>query len=284
MRDKVCLVTGANSGIGRATVEALAAQGAQVVMVCRDVGRGERAKAKIESRVAGANLDLIIGDLSSQDEIRRVAAEFEQRHSRLDVLVNNAGVLLGRRQETVDGLEATFATNHLGHFSLTHLLLPTLKASAPARIVNVSSDAHHGARLDFSDLQSRRSYSGFRAYCNSKLANVLFTYELARRLEGSGVSVNALHPGVVRTRIGRSGPLAARLFFLLGAPFLSSPKQGAETSVYLATSPEVEAVSGKYFLKKAERRTSRLSYDRDVARRMWDVSIELTKPAADRAP
>ncbi len=283
MRHKVCLVTGANSGIGRATVEALAGQGAKVVMVCRDARRGRNAKAKIESRVEGANLDLVIADLSSQDEVRRVAAEFKERQSRLDVLVNNAGVFLGRRLETVDGLEATFATNHLGFFLLTNLLLDTLKASAPARIVNVSSDAHHSARLDFNDLQGLRRYSGLRAYCNSKLANVLFTYELARRLEGSGVTANALHPGVVRTNIGRRGPLAARLFFLLGAPFLLSPKNGAATSIYLATSPEVEGLSGKYFVKKAQRRTSGLSYDRDVARRMWDVSVELTNLAADRA-
>ncbi len=276
MKGKHCLVTGANSGIGFATAEELASRGAAVVMVCRDKERGEAARARIAKRVPEASIDLLIADLSSQAEIRRLAAQLIDRYARLDVLVNNAGVFLGSRRETADGLEATFAINHLAYFQLTNLLLPLLKASAPSRIVNVSSNAHDGARLDLSDLNSASRYNGMRAYRNSKLANLLFTYELARRLEGSGVTANALHPGVVGTRIGRASPLAARLFFILAKPVLLSPRKGAATTLYLATSPEVEGISGKYFMKRAPRETTPVSHDRELAEELWRISERLT--------
>ena len=276
MRDKLCLVTGANSGIGRATAEELARRGATAVMLCRDRGRGEAARARIESRVSGARLELLIADLGSQRSVRRAAEEFKSEHPRLDVLINNAGAFWGRRQVTGDGLEATFAINHLGHFLLTQLLEEELKASAPSRIVNVSSSAYKAARLNLADLQSERGYDGMRAYGNSKLANILFTYELARRLDGSGVTANCLHPGVVRTRIGRNAPLLIKLFFLVMKPLLLSPAKGAATTVYLATSPEVERVSGKYFVKQVPQPTAARTYTEQTARRLWEISEKLT--------
>ncbi|MEE8519838.1 MAG: SDR family oxidoreductase [Gemmatimonadota bacterium] len=275
MRDKLCLVTGANSGIGRATAEELARRGATVVMLCRDRGRGEAARARIASRVDGARLELLIADLGSQRSVRRAAEEFKSAHPRLDVLINNAGVFWGRRQVTGDGLEATFAINHLGHFLLTQLLEEELKASAPSRIVNVSSSAYKAARLNLADLQSERGYDAMRAYGNSKLANILFTYELARRLDGSGVTANCLHPGVVRTRIGRNAPPLIWLFFLVMKPLLLSPAKGAATTVYLATSPEVERVSGKYFVKQVPQPTAARTYTEETARRLWELSEKL---------
>ena len=275
MRDKLCLVTGANSGIGRATAEELARRGATVVMLCRDRGRGEAARARIASRVDGARLELLIADLASQRSVRRAAEEFKSAHPRLDVLINNAGVFWGRRQVTGDGLEATFAINHLGHFLLTQLLEEELKASAPSRIVNVSSSAYKAARLNLADLQSERGYDAMRAYGNSKLANILFTYELAKRLDGSGVTANCLHPGVVRTRIGRNAPPLIWLFFLVMKPLLLSPAKGAATTVYLATSPEVERVSGKYFVKQVPQPTAARTYTEATARRLWELSEKL---------
>ena len=276
MRDKLCLVTGANSGIGRATAEELARRGATVVMLSRDRGRGEAARARIATRVDGARLELLIADLASQRSVRRAAEEFKSAHPRLDVLINNAGVFWGRRQVTGDGLEATFAINHLGHFLLTQLLEEELKASAPSRIVNVSSSAYKAARLNLADLQSERGYDAMRAYGNSKLANILFTYELARRLDGSGVTANCLHPGVVRTRIGRNAPPLIWLFFLVMKPLLLSPAKGAATTVYLATSPEVERVSGKYFVKQVPQPTAARTYTEETARRLWEISEKLT--------
>ncbi len=275
MRDKLCLVTGANSGIGRATAEELARRGATVVMLCRDRGRGEAARARIATRVDGARLELLIADLGSQRSVRRAAEEFKSAHPRLDVLINNAGVFWGRRQVTGDGLEATFAINHLGHFLLTQLLEEELKASAPSRIVNVSSSAYKAARLNLADLQSERGYDAMRAYGNSKLANILFTYELARRLDGSGVTANCLHPGVVRTRIGRNAPPLIWLFFLVMKPLLLSPAKGAATTVYLAASPEVERVSGKYFVKQVPQPTAARTYTEETARRLWELSEKL---------
>ena len=223
----------------------------------------------------GARLEMLIADLGSQRSVRRAAEEFKSAHPRLDVLINNAGVFWGRRQVTGDGLEATFAINHLGHFLLTQLLEEELKASAPSRIVNVSSSAYKAARLNLADLQSERGYDAMRAYGNSKLANILFTYELARRLDGSGVTANCLHPGVVRTRIGRNAPPLVWLFFLVMKPLLLSPAKGAATTVYLATSPEVERVSGKYFVKQVPQPTAARTYTEETARRLWELSEKL---------
>lgn len=274
MTSKVALITGANSGIGKETALVLARTGADLVIVCRDQERGRAALDEIKTKSGNASVELMICDLSSQAQIRKLADEFKQKHNRLDVLINNAGVILTRRRVTEDGLESTFAINHLAYFLLSNLLLDLIKQSAPARIVNVSSTVHKSATIDFDDLQSERSYSSMRAYGQSKLANVLFTYELARRLEGTRVTVNCLHPGVIATNIFRdvSGVVgaAAKLF-------LKSPRRGAETSIYLATSPEVTGVTGKYFDDKRAVRSSPESYDEAIADRLWQVSAQLTK-------
>ena len=276
MGEKVCLITGATSGIGKATAMGLANMGASVVMVGRDRGRGEAAMADIKENSGNASVDLMLADVSSQKEIRRLADEFGEAHPRLDVLINNAGVFRSERITTADGIEATFAVNHLAYFLLTNLLLDVLRAGAPSRIVNVASGDHSNGTIDFDDLQGEKGYTGAKAYSQSKLATVLFTYELARRLQGSGVTANCLHPGVVGTNLG-SG-VSGVFGFVVRAmtPLMKSPEKGAETSIYLASSPEVEASSGGYFAKKAQARSSDVSYDERIARRLWEVSAELT--------
>jgi retinol dehydrogenase 14 len=276
MDGKVCLITGATSGIGKATAMGLADMGASVVMVGRDRGRGEAALAEIKEGSPNASVALMLADLSSQEEIRRLADEFKEAHPRLDVLINNAGVIRSERITTADGIEMTFAVNHLAYFLLTNLLLDLLKASAPSRIVNVSSGEERNGTIDFDDLQAEKEYKTAKAYGQSKLATVLFTYELGRRLEGTGVSANCLHPGVVGTNLGSgvSGVFGVMVWAL--TPLMKSPEKGAETSIYLASSPEVEGLSGRYFVKKAEARSSDVSYDERIARRLWEVSAELT--------
>jgi NAD(P)-dependent dehydrogenase (short-subunit alcohol dehydrogenase family) len=275
MDGKVCLITGATSGIGKATAMGLADMGASVVMVGRDRDRGEAALAEIKEGSPNASVDLMLADLSSQEEIRRLADEFKETYPRLDVLINNAGVIRSKRVTTVDGIEMTFAVNHLAYFLLTNLLLDVLKASAPSRIVNVASGEQRNGTIDFDDLQGEKGYKTAKAYGQSKLATVLFTYELARRLEGTGVSANCLHPGVVGTNLGSgvSGVFGFTVRAL--TPLMKSPEKGAETSIYLASSPEVEGLSGRYFVKKAEARSSDASHDERLARRLWEVSAEL---------
>jgi retinol dehydrogenase-14 len=280
MDGKVCLITGATSGIGKATAMGLADMGASVVMVGRDRGRGEAAQAEVKEGSGNASVDLMLADLSSQEEIRRLAAEFEEAYPRLDVLVSNAGLFRSERITTADGLETTFAVNHLACFLLTDMLLDVLEASAPSRIVNVSSGEQGTATIDFDDLQGEKGYKGAKAYGQSKLATVLFTYELARRLEGTGISANCLHPGVVGTNFGSGVSGAFGVMVRALRPLMLSPEKGAETSVYLASSPEVEGLSGGYFVKKAEARSSDTSYDERIARRLWEVSAELTKVPA----
>lgn len=276
MGEKVCLITGATSGIGRATAMGLANMGASVVMVGRDRGRGEAVMAEIKEKSGNASVDLMLANVSSQEEIRRLADEVKETYPRLDVLINNAGVFRSKRITTPDGIETTFAVNHLAYFLLTNLLLDVLKAGAPSRIVNVSSGEQRNATIDFDDLQGEKGYKGAKAYSQSKLATVHFTYELARRLEGTGVTANCLHPGVVGTNFG-SG-VSGVFGFMVRAlrPLMKSPDKGAETSIYLASSPEVEGLSGRYFVKKAEARSSDVSYDERIARRLWEVSTELT--------
>jgi len=276
MDEKVCLITGATSGIGKATATGLANMGASVVMIGRDRGRGEAALAEVKEKSTGASLNLMLADLSSQEEIRRLADEVKESYPRVDVLINNAGVIRSERITTADGLETTFAVNHLAHFLLTNLLLDALKASAPSRIVNVASGEQRNGTIDFDDLQGEKGYKGAKAYSQSKLATVLFTYELARRLEGTGVTANCLHPGVVGTNLGSgvSGVFGFTVRAL--TPLMKSPEKGAETSVYLASSPEVEGLSGRYFAKKAEARSSDASYDERLARRLWEASADLT--------
>jgi len=270
---KTCLITGANSGIGKVTARAIAAIGARVTIVCRNRERGDTALEEIRRSSGNPSVELMTCDFSSQSQIRRLAEEFISKHERLDLLINNAGLMMNTRVLTEDNLEMTFAVNHLGYFLLTNLLLDLIKRSAPARIVNVASLAHQGGHINFDDLQSEREFRSMPAYRQSKLGNILFTYELARRLEGTGVTVNCLHPGVIATNIAQRFPWFIRIPFKL---FVTGVEKGAETSIYLATSPEVEGVTGKYFDNKTETRSSRESYDEEVACRLWGVSEELT--------
>lgn len=269
------MVTGANSGIGKETAVKLAGMGATVILVCRNRAKGERAMADIKEKGHSDAVELLFADFTSLASIRGLTREFEEGHDSLNVLVNNAGGARLGRSVTIDGFETNFQVNYLSHFLLTNLLLEELKKGAPSRVVNVSSEAHYGGHLDFGDLQMEKNYGVMKAYGQAKLALVLFTYELARRLGETGVTVNCLHPGVVATNIwgNAMGPFA----FLgkISRLFMISPERGAETSVYLASSPEVEGVTGKYFERKQEKRSSADSYDRALAERLWDTSAAL---------
>jgi NAD(P)-dependent dehydrogenase (short-subunit alcohol dehydrogenase family) len=285
MQGKTVVVTGGNSGIGLATAEALAGMGARVIVTARNADKGRAAVAGIVQRLGGhAQLQLVVFDLADLSSVRRGADEILEQAPGLDVLVNNAGVVLSERHVTVDGFEATFATNHLGPFLLTNLLVDRLRESAPARIVNVASTAHATARkgIPFDDLQSTKRYRGMRVYGESKLANILFTLELARRLAGTGVTANALHPGTVRTGYGADGD--ARGFLAVGIkiakPFFLSPAKGARTSIYLASSPEVEGITGQYFDKCRPAKSRRWAQDAEAAQRLWQVSEELVGSGA----
>jgi NAD(P)-dependent dehydrogenase (short-subunit alcohol dehydrogenase family) len=246
--------------------------------VGRNPSKTEATLHEIKLQSGNASVDMLLGDLSSMADVRRIAADFKRKHQRLDVLVNNAGAWFAARQETVDGYEMTFALNHLSYFLLTNLLLDVLKASAPARIVNVSSDAHTTAPLNFDDLQHKKSYEGrgFIAYGQSKLANVLFTYELARRLQGTGVTANVLHPGFVATGFGINNGGLMRLGMKIAHLFAIDEEKGAQTMFHLATSPEVEGISGKYWDKSKAVSSSRASYDETAQRRLWEISEQMT--------
>jgi NAD(P)-dependent dehydrogenase (short-subunit alcohol dehydrogenase family) len=283
MTGKTVLVTGGTGGIGGATAAGLAGLGARVGIVGRDQRRAQATAERI--RAAGGDVDVFTADVSSQREVRRLAEGVLAAYPRLDVLVNNVGGYWATRHATEDGLERTFAVNHLAPFLLTHLLLDRLRESAPARVVTVSSGAQAMGRIDFDDLQGEAGYSGQRAYNQSKLANVMFTYELARRLEGSAVTANVLHPGVVRTAFGQEDSRGwMRLMLPVVRPFMKSPQRGAQTPIYLASSPEVESVSGQYFVNSRPRASSRASYDTAANARLWQVSAELVGIAsADRA-
>jgi NAD(P)-dependent dehydrogenase (short-subunit alcohol dehydrogenase family) len=279
MTGKTVVITGGNSGIGLETAVALAKAGAKTVITARDRARGEAAVADIRARSGHDDVALVVFDLGSMASIREGATAILEQCPRIDVLVNNAGLVLSDRRETTDGFEATFGINHLGPFLLTELLLERIKESAPARIVNVASTAHQGARkgLDFDDLQSTRSYGGMQVYSKSKLANIYFTTELARRLEGTGVTVNSLHPGTVATGFARGGDASGILAFGIKVikPFILSAEQGARTSVYLASSPEVAGVTGQYFVKCRARKPSAAARDDEAAGRLWKRSEEL---------
>ncbi|MEP6822223.1 MAG: SDR family oxidoreductase [Chthoniobacterales bacterium] len=278
MRDRVCLVTGATSGIGRVAATALAGMGATVLLAGRDRGRGDAAVAEIRRR--GGTAEFLQADFSSLRAVRELAAEVRSRHSRLDVLLNNAGGVNADRQLTADGIERTFAVNHLATFLLTEELRELLVASAPARIVTVSSEAHRMLQtLDFDNLQGEKSYKGFRAYAVSKLANVLHTHELERRLHGSGVTANCLHPGVVRTGIWGATRGVLRLLTFLAQPFMISAERGARPLIRLASDPECAVLSGRYFLKEKEAPSSPLSYDTEIAGRLWETSAALIAAA-----
>jgi retinol dehydrogenase 14 len=283
MAGRTVLVTGGTGGIGRATALGLAAMGAHLAITGRDRGRGESAAREIRA-AGGGQVDVFVADLSAQSEVRRLADEALQRLPRIDVLVNNAGGYWHTRHVTADGLERTFALNHLAPFLLTSLLLGRLQRSAPARVVTVSSNVQAMGRIDFDDLQGERSYSGARAYNQSKLANVLFTYELARRLQATSVTANALHPGVARTSFGAEDPgRAQRLFTPFMRPFMKAPAQGAATSVHVASAPDLEQVTGRYFASSKPRKSAKRSYDEAAAARLWQVSAGLVGLAAPAA-
>jgi len=275
------MVTGATSGIGLATARALAQKGASVVVVGRNLDKGQSVVARIRQETGNSAVDLLLADLSIQAQVRRLAQEFEERYPRLDVLVNNAGGSYMKRRVTAEGIELTWALNYLCPFLLTNLLLDTLKASAPSRIINVLSDILRSASIDFDDLQAEKKYSTMRSYGQSKLALLITTYEWARRLEGTQVTVNALHPGFVATEIFAKSGGVARLVAPLIKLMAMSPEEGAETSFYLASSPEVAGVSGEYFHKKQAVSPAPVAYDAEVARRLWEISAEMTGFAGD---
>ena len=276
MHGKTCIVTGASAGIGQAIAQGLAARGAHVVLVCRSRARAEATQLAMRTATGNAAIDVALADLSSQAAIRHLAQELLRRYPRIHALINNAGVVNMARTVTVDGIETVFAVNHLAYFLLTQLLLPRLVESAPARIVNVASDAHHWATLDFADLQNHRRYRGLKVYGQSKLCNLLFTRELARRIAGTGVTVNSLHPGGVATGLGWNNGWWAVLIAKVLKPFLRTADQGADTAIYLTAAPEVANVSGRYFYNRREHRPSRAAQDDEVALRLWQISEQLT--------
>lgn len=273
---KVMLVTGATDGIGKVTALELACRGATVVGVGRNAEKCAAVEKELRATAVNPAVEFIVGDLSSRQDVHAVADAFMRSHRRLDVLVNNAGGVIYSRQESVDGIEMTWALNHLGYFLLTNLLLDVLIASAPSRVVSVSSSAHRNGKINFDDLQFTKGFSGWRAYSQSKLANILFSNELARRLEGSGVTSNALHPGFVASRFGRSGSgaITTVMGWVQGVAAIT-PEQGARTSLYLATSPEVQGVTGLYFDKAKPVAPAPAALDVETARRLWQVSEEM---------
>ncbi len=275
MAGKTVLVTGATQGIGREAARAFAERGARVGIVGRDAARTEQAAAYVRAAAPGAQVDTFLADLSLMSEVRRLAEEVEAKYPRLEVLLNNAGAIFTERKLTKEGLEQTFALNHMSYFLLTNLLLDLLKKSAPARVVSVSSDAHRMGRVDFADLQSEKSYSGMGVYGTSKLENILFTKELARRLEGTGVTANCLHPGVIQSGFGRNTPGLFAVLVKLAGAFMTTPAKGARTSVYVATSEEGGRVTGQYFKDSKVKAPRRAALDEAAAKRLWDESAKL---------
>jgi retinol dehydrogenase 12 len=276
MQGKIVVITGATSGIGQLAAEMLAAMGARIVQVARDKVRGEAAMARLRKCAPGVTHNIHYADLARLGEMKRAGAEIARTEPRVDVLINNAGAMFNKRQVTEDGLELTFALNHMAYFVFTHSLRERLVASAPARVINTSSVAHKGATLDFDDLQSEREYGGFKVYSRSKLANILFTRELSRRLTGTGVTANALHPGFVATRFGdQSGGLTA-LGIRFAKLFAIRPEDGAETLVYLASSSEVAKTTGQYFYKSRPSATAEQAQDDIAAHKLWVESERIS--------
>jgi len=275
LNGKTAIVTGGTNGIGFITARELAQMGAQVVIISRSQEKCQSAIEQIKKTTGNNNIESIAADLSIMANVRQAAYEFKKRHTRLEILVNNAGAIFFTRQVSADGFEMTFALNHLNYFLLTYLLLDTLKASAPSRIINVSSDAHQQAKINFDDLMNERKYSGFGAYSVSKLANIMFTYQLSEKLSGTQVTSNALHPGFVASGFAKNnGPLFNFGMAITGL-FARKPEKGAETSVYLAASPEVEGVTGKYFSDSRELISSKASYNKKDQDKLWQTSMEL---------
>jgi len=276
LRDKSCLVTGASSGIGEQIALGLAREGARVALVGRSRERGEASAERVRRESGNPKVELLLADLASQEAVRGLASRVLDRFGSLEVLVNNAGIVNLRRETTPEGLEATFAVNHLAYFQLTLLLLERLRACAPARVVNVASDAHKfGGALDFDDLQNERRYRSMKVYGQSKTANILFTRELARRLEGTGVTVNCLHPGAVATRLGQQNGAFARALTAALKVFFRTPAQGADTAVWLASAPELQGVTGRYFYSRKELEPAAHARDADAAERLFETSARL---------
>ncbi len=270
------MVTGGASGVGALTAQGLARLGALVVIVGRRPDRGAEVRDKIKQETGNPSVDYFIADLSQREQVGKLAEEFKHRYKRLDVLINNIEAVFDVRTLSKDGIEMTLALNHLSYFLVSNLLLDRLKGSAPARIINVSSELHKNTEINFADLQFKAGYDPLLAYKQSKLANLLFTYELARRLDGTGVTVNALHPGFVATTFGANNPALSRLVMRVSKMMDTHPERGADTSLVLASSPEVQTITGKYFTNQKLAVSSPASYDRDAARRLWEISIELT--------
>jgi NAD(P)-dependent dehydrogenase (short-subunit alcohol dehydrogenase family) len=281
MKGKICLITGANSGIGKATAMGLAKIGATIVMVCRNKNRGEKALEDIKNEVENGTVGLMLADLSTQKAIHQLVKDFKERYQSLHILINNAGVNLSKRVLTEDGIETTFAVNYLAPYLLSNLLLDLLQASSPARIVNVASSVQ-AKTINFENLNGEKHYRQLNAYAQSKLAVILFTYEFARRIKGTGVTVNCLHPGYVKTNMIKNFRKFVKYFYPMIGLFMKSPKKGAKTSIYLASSSEVEGISGKYFKKKKEVEPVKASHDEELAKRLWDVSIALTNHNLDK--
>jgi retinol dehydrogenase-12 len=275
MQGKTVIVSGATNGIGYVAARELARMGAQTVLVSRSAEKCTQSVEAIKKETGNSQVEFIAADLSTNAGVQEVAHEFKKRHTHLDVLLNNAGAMFMSRQVSSDGVEMTIALNHLNYFHLTILLLDVLKASGPARIVNVSSDAHRGGKIDFDDIQLKKGYSGFKAYSQSKLANLLFTYEMARKLEGTKVTANALHPGFVDTGFAKNNGGLIKFGMSLLKPMQRKVDEGAQTSIYLASSPEVEGVSGKYFADSKAIASDQASYDNAAAEKLWQLSLEM---------
>ncbi|MEK7431804.1 MAG: SDR family oxidoreductase [Cyanobacteriota bacterium] len=281
LKGKICIVTGSNSGIGKVTALEIAKMGATVIMVSRDRNKGEKALEEVRNLSGNKDVELMLCDFASQKSIRKFAEEFKSKYQKLHILVNNAGLILTEKTITEDGIESTFAINHIGYFLLTELLLDVIRESTPARIVNVSSDAHKTGHIDFDDINfERKKYSSIGAYCNSKLANILFTRELAKRLKGTKITVNCLHPGVISSNFGSNTSGILGFLVKIAKPFFTTVEKGAETQIYLATSPQVEDVTGEYFSKKKVAYTTSEANNEGIAKKLWDVSNEMIKASS----
>lgn len=276
IQNKRCLITGATSGIGEVAARELADKGGRITILSRNKQKCEKVVTSINEEVGGEQVDYIVADLSIMAEVRKAADEFLTRHQNLDVLINNAGAYFTDRHETPDGFERTFALNHLSHFLLTDLLLDQLKSDGPARIINVASDAHKGSKIQFDDLNRKEKYSGFQVYGESKLANIMFTYALDRRVNAENLTVNAMHPGFVATGFGKNNSLPVRILLSFLQLFARKPEKGAETIIYLASAGELSGKSGKYYVDKKPKKSSSASYNKEAQEKLWQISQDMT--------